>query len=154
MSGRPVPPRVTRGEAPPRAGRSTSSRARTRRLPVRLRGPERGQATVEFAFVLPLVVLSALAVMQVGLVVRDQLGVVHAAREAVRVASVQRDPAAAVRAARRTLPGASVDVGVRPAIGDDISVTVEYRSITSLPLVGVLFPDPELRSTATMRVER
>jgi len=121
---------------------------------VRRRGSERGQATVEFAFVLPLVVLSALAVIQVGLVVRDQLGVVHAAREAARVASVERDPSAAVRAARRTLPGASVDVGARPAIGDDITVTVEYRSTTSLPLVGVLFPDPELRSSATMRVER
>jgi len=146
MTGRPVPPRATSGEAPPRP--------RTGCGRVRLRGTERGQATVEFAFVLPLVVLSALAVIQVGLVVRDQLGVVHAAREAARVASVERDPSAAVRAARRTLPGASVDVGARPAIGDDITVTVEYRSVTSLPLVGVLFPDPELRSTATMRVER
>jgi hypothetical protein len=99
-------------------------------------------------------VLAALAVIQVGLVVRDQLGVVHAAREGARVASVHRDPHAAVRAVRRTLPGASVHVGARPAIGDDISVTVEYTSITSLPLVGALFPDPELHATATMRVER
>ena len=53
---------------------------------------QRGQATVEFAFVLPLIVLAALAVIQVGLVVRDQLGVVHAAREAARAASVDPDP--------------------------------------------------------------
>jgi hypothetical protein len=104
--------------------------------------------------VLPLVVLAALAVIQVGLVVRDQLGVVHAAREAVRVASVQRDPSAVAEAAHRSLPGSSVHLGARPAIGDDISVTVEYRSVTSLPLVGALFPDPELHATATMRVER
>jgi hypothetical protein len=114
----------------------------------------RGQATVEFAFVLPLVVLAALAAIQVGLVVRDHLGVVHAAREAVRAASVHRDPDAAVRAVHRTLPGASVHVGARPAVGGEISVTVEYRSVTSLPLVGPLFPDPELHATATMRVER
>jgi Flp pilus assembly protein TadG len=113
-----------------------------------------GQATVEFALVLPLVVLAALAVIQVGLVVRDELGVVHAAREAVRVASVDDDPGAAVRAAQRTLPGASVHVGARLAVGDDVSVTVEYRSVTSLPLVGALFPDPDLHATATMRVER
>ena len=45
-------------------------------------GTEGGQATVEFAFLLPLVVFAALAVIQIGLVVRDQMGVVHAAREA------------------------------------------------------------------------
>jgi hypothetical protein len=31
---------------------------------------------------------------------------------------------------------------------------VRYRSRTDLPLVGVLFPDPELRAASTMRVER
>ena len=119
-----------------------------------VRRNSRGQATVEFAFVIPLVVLAALAVIQVALVVRDQMGVVHAAREAARTASVDRDPAAAVRAARRTLPGADVEVGDRPRVGGDISVTVRYHSVTSLPLVGALFPDPDLRATATMRAER
>src|SRR4029078_2878808 len=52
------------------------------------RGPDRaclrtrGQATVELALVLPLVVFALLAILQVGLVVRDQVAVVHAAREA------------------------------------------------------------------------
>jgi hypothetical protein len=117
-------------------------------------GSERGQATVEFAFVLPLLVLALLAVVQVGLVVRDQLAVVHAAREAVRAASVDPDPGRAVRAAHRTLPGADVDVGDRPKVGDEISVTVHYTSNTDLPLVGVLFPDPDLHATSVMRVER
>ena len=115
---------------------------------------ERGQATVEFAFVLPLVVLALLAVVQVGLVVRDQLGVVHAAREAARAASVDRDPGEAVRAAHRTLPGAEVEVGDRPKLGGEISVTVRYTSVTDLPLVGVLFPDPDLHATSVMRVEK
>ncbi len=114
----------------------------------------RGQATVEFAFLLPLVVFAALAIIQVALVVRDELGVVHAAREAVRAASVEADSSAAVRAARRTLPGADVDVSPRPRVGGEISVTVHYRSVTSLPLVGALFPDPDLHATSTMRVER
>ena len=126
-----------------------------RRVPrVRRGGPERGQATVEFAFVLPLVFVAALAIVQVGLVVRDELGVVHAAREAVRAASVDPDPSRAVRAAHRTLPGADVHVGDRPEVGGEISVTVAYTSVTDLPLVGALFPDPELHATAVMRVER
>jgi hypothetical protein len=120
----------------------------------RTRDRERGQATVEFAFLLPLVVLAVLAVIQVGLVVRDQLGVVHAAREAARAASVDPDPGRAVRAAHRTLPGAAVEVGERPKVGGEISVTVHYTSVTDLPLVGVLFPDPDLHATTVIRVER
>ena len=51
-------------------------------------GADRGQSTVEFALVLPLVVMVLLLVVQVGLVVRDQVLVVHAAREAARAAAV------------------------------------------------------------------
>jgi Flp pilus assembly protein TadG len=114
----------------------------------------RGQATVELALVLPLVVFGLLAVLQVGLVVRDQVAVVHAAREAARAASVDPDPAAPVRAARRVVARAEVDVGPRPRVGEPIAVTVTDTSRTDLPLVGALFPDPRLSARATMRVER
>ncbi len=115
---------------------------------------EDGQSTVEFALLLPLVVFAALAVIQVGLVVRDRVAVVHAAREAARAASVDPDPGRAVRAARRTLPAAEVTVGARPEVGEPISVEVSYRSVTNLPLVGPLFPDPVMTSRVVMRVER
>ncbi|MEX0665040.1 MAG: TadE family type IV pilus minor pilin [Acidimicrobiia bacterium] len=118
------------------------------------RGRERGQATVEFALVLPILVLALLAVLQVALVVRDHIAVVHAAREAARAASVDPDPSRAVRAARRTLPGARVHVGRRGRVGEPITVVVTYRSSTELPLVGPLFPDPTLRSRVVMRVEK
>jgi len=110
-----------------------------------------GQATVEFALVLPVLVLAAVAILQVGLVVRDYVAVVHAAREAARAASVDANAASA---ARRVLPGAHVHVGPRPAVGEPIEVDVEFRSVTDLPLVGALFPDPLLRHSAVMRVER
>jgi len=126
-----------------------SSQDRVRRA----RG-EPGQATVEFALVLPLVVFAALAVVQVGLLVRDHVAVVHAAREAVREASVDPDERYAVSAAHRTLPGADVSVGPRPAVGEPIVVDVSYRAVTDVPLVGALFPNPVLRSRAVMRVER
>ena len=103
---------------------------------------------------MPLVVFAVLAVLQVAFVVRDQVAVVHAAREAARAASVDPDPDRAVRAARRTLRGAEVDVGDRPAVGEPITVEVTYRSVTDLPLVGALFPDPDLRGRVSMRVER
>lgn len=78
----------------------------------------------------------------------------HAAREAARAASVDPDSGRAVRAARRTLRGAEVDVGDRPAVGEPITVAVSYRSVTDLPLVGPLFPDPTLHSRVSMRVEK
>jgi uncharacterized protein (UPF0333 family) len=112
---------------------------------------ERGQATVEFALVLPLLMMAAMAVIQVALVVRDHVAVVHAAREAARAASVDADPG---RAARRVLPGASVSVGPRPGVGEPITVRVTYTSKTDVPLVGALFPDPELHASAVMRVEK
>ena len=127
----------------------TASRGRAPRV----RG-ESGQATVEFALILPLVVFAALAIIQVGLLVRDHLAVVHAAREAVRAASVDPDPSSPVHAAHQTLPHADVDVSPRPSVGEPITVEVRYRSVTDVPLVGVLFPDPILRSRAVMRVER
>ena len=120
---------------------------------LRSRG-ESGQATVEFALILPLVIFAALAIIQVGLVVRDHLAVVHAAREAVRAASVDPDPSSAVDAAHRTLPHADVDVSPRPSVGESITVEVRYRAVTDVPLVGVLFPDPVLHSRAVMRVEK
>ncbi len=103
---------------------------------------------------MPLVVFAALIVLQVAFVVRDQVAVVHAAREAARAASVDPDPGRAVRAAHRTLRGADVHVGDRPAVGEPITVEVTYRSATNLPLVGALFPDPMLRGRVSMRVER
>src|SRR5262245_6242936 len=114
---------------------------------------ERGQATVELALVLPLVFACLLAVIQVSVVVRDQIAVQHAAREAARAASVEPDPAAATRAARRVLARADVHVGPRPAVGQPIVVEVTYRSRTDFPLVGAWIPDPELTGRAVMRVE-
>ena len=114
-----------------------------------------GQATVEFALILPLVVFLLMAILQVALIVRDHVALDHAAREAARAASVDRDPGAARVAAHRVLTNAHVDVGSRPAaVGGPITVRVSVRSRTDLPLVGLLFPDPVLHADATMRTER
>ena len=119
-----------------------------------LGGRDGGQATVEFALLLPLVVMGALAIVQTALVARDQIAVVHAAREAARAASVDPNPARARAAAAQVLDGASTHLSARPAVGNQIRVEVSYKSRTDMPLVGALFPDPTLRADAVMRVER
>jgi Flp pilus assembly protein TadG len=115
----------------------------------------RGQATVELALVLPVVVLALLLVVQLGLVARSQQLVVHAAREGARAEAV--GPGSGPAAARAT-PG--LDPGrMRVAVsggggaGAVVTVTVTYRARTDVPLVGALLGDPELQGTVRMRVE-
>lgn len=118
---------------------------------------ERGQAATEVALVLPVVALLALLLVQAGLVVRDQVLVVHAAREAARAAAVEPAPEAAREAAERSarlVPSRlSVEVGPRGEPGDPVRVAVRYRSPTDVPLVGPLIGDVPLTAEATMRVE-
>jgi Flp pilus assembly protein TadG len=109
---------------------------------------------VEFALVLPVLVLLLMAVFQVALVARDQVLAIHAARAAAREASVGASDARIRAAARDVLDDASVDVAPGGAIGEPVSVTVRVRSETALPLIGALLPDPELHARAVMRRER
>jgi hypothetical protein len=99
-----------------------------------------------------------LVVVQVGLIVRGQVLVTHAAREGARAAAVDPDPAAARRAveASSALDPArlSVQVSNRAGAGSRVRVEVGYRLVTDLPLVGSLMPDPVLSAATTMRVER
>lgn len=108
---------------------------------------------------LPVLGLCLLALLQVGLVVRDQVLVVHAAREAARSAAVDPSPSAAGLAAIAGSPGLdperlAVSVVRRGGPGDTVEVRVDYRAPTEVPLVGALMGEPELRATAVMRVER
>lgn len=115
---------------------------------------DRGQATVELALVLPFVCLLLLALVQVGLVVHAHLLVVHAAREGARAAAVDPHPLAAQVAVVAGTPLDRDDVTVKSRSGDDeVTVGVEYRYRTDLPLVGALFGDVDLSAEATMRKE-
>ncbi|MDQ6698218.1 MAG: pilus assembly protein [Actinomycetota bacterium] len=119
---------------------------------------ESGQATVELALLLPVIMMLVLAVLQVGLVARDQVLVTNAAREAARAAAVDGRSGAALAAARRSGPldpaELRVVVGRRGAAGSTVRVVVHYRSVTDAPLVGPLVGDVDLHAAATMRVEQ
>jgi hypothetical protein len=127
----------------------------TRRHPA---APDRGQATVELALVLPLVALLLLAIIQVALVARDKNLVTHAAREAARAAAVDSDPAVAVQAAERAGPldpsRMQVRVRGRDGVGSRVEVTVRYTTRVGVPGIGAAIGDVVLEASATMRVER
>ena len=119
-----------------------------------LPGGEQGQATVELALVLPLIFGMLVLLFQVAVVARDEIVVVHAARDAAREATVRRDPGLIAAAARRNLPGATVRVVRRGRVGEPVEVTITYVSRTDLPLVGAMSPDITLHSASVMSVER
>ena len=122
----------------------------------RLRGSE-GQAAVELALALPLVALLLLALVQLGFLVRDQVLVVHAAREAVRQAAVDSSAdsvrGAATGSSSLTANRMNVSISGRAGPGSHVRVTVTYRAPTDVPLIGAAIGDLEMHASATMRVE-
>ncbi len=124
-----------------------------RALPRAGRWTDVGQATVELALALPVLVMLLLAAVQVTLVVRDQLAVVHAAREAARAAAVSTDASGdGIAAAHQAVALDDLDVSIA-ADGTTVRATVRHVVHTDVPLIGALVPDVEVSATATMRVE-
>lgn len=121
------------------------------------RRPVLGQAAVEVALALPLLALLLLVIAQAALVVRDQVLVVHAAREAARAAAVDPAPGAARRAALAGAPfdpdRVEVRMGPQGGPGRPVSVTVRYRTASLGPLIGALVPDIVVEGHASMRRE-
>jgi len=112
-----------------------------------------GQAAVELALALPVVVLLLLGMLQVALVGRDQLAIELAAREAARAAAVSADPAAAARlAAERVTSLRPLQVAVSTS-ADTVTATVRYTSATDVAMIGRLVGDVALRASVTMAVE-
>ena len=110
----------------------------------------RGQATVETAFLLPVVVLLALAVGQVAVVAHARVSTTHAAREGARVAAVGQSDEAVL--ASGGLSASRIDVGVVRG-PSTVEVTVRYVDPTDVALVGSLLGDVEVVAVAVMQRE-
>jgi Flp pilus assembly protein TadG len=115
----------------------------TRRRRPDAAGGQRGSAVVEFALVLPLVLVVVLGLVQVGLVVRDRLLVEAAARAGARAAALQDDAAAVATAALAAAPGldpalARIETSRAGSRGDPVTVRVTYDEPFRVPLISWL----------------
>jgi Flp pilus assembly protein TadG len=112
---------------------------------------------VEFALCLPAIFLVLLALVQAGIVVRDQVLLTHAAREAVREAAVHDDKGAPRKAAlaRSGLDAdrLKVEVSGQRQGSNRVAAKLRYRVPTTVAFVGFLIPDLTLEATAAMRRE-
>jgi Flp pilus assembly protein TadG len=113
---------------------------------------ENGQAAVEFAVALPLIVVVLLAITQVGVSVRNEVAVELAAREGARAAAVSGDPAGAAATAARRAVSLPIEVSTSSA-GGRVSVTVTYVDPTDIAIIGAAIGTITHRATATMAVE-
>lgn len=120
---------------------------------------QRGSAAVEFALVLPILLLVVLALVQVGLLARDQLLLTQAARAAVREAAVTSDGSAVRSAALQAAPGLDPDLLAMQVVwgdapGDPVEVAMAYPAPMRVPFVDPLLPDSvDLEAHASMRRE-
>ncbi len=117
----------------------------------RLRGG-RGQASVEFALALPIVVVMAAGLVVVGAAVRNELAVELAAREGARAAAVSDTPAlAAVRAANRAV---DLPIDVTTTIdGSTVTVTVTHVDDVDVSIIGSVIGPVTHLGAATMTLE-
>ena len=110
---------------------------------------ERGAAAVEFAIVVPVLVMLLLGIMEFSRAYNAQASLSAAAREGVRVMAISNDPGASRTAAKNTAVSLSpalgdsnitfknLDTGTTTcAAGNRISVTITYTLSTMTGIAG------------------
>ncbi len=120
---------------------------------------QRGSAALELAMVLPLLLVVTLALVQVGVFVRDRLVLADAARAGAREAAVTDDAGRirdAVDRAGAPLDTDRIDMKVERdgGRGEPVTVSLAYPDAPAIPAVRWLFPDTvNLEAKTTMRQE-
>jgi Flp pilus assembly protein TadG len=108
---------------------------------------DRGQATVEFALILPLLVGILVLIVQVTMIAVTRLEVVDETRRAARLASLAEDPQAA---ASGSLPDGSTSTVTVVYDETSVTVTVSRTVNTDVPIIGRLIPSVDVQSRLVM----
>ncbi|MHA7261630.1 TadE/TadG family type IV pilus assembly protein [Arthrobacter sp. TMN-37] len=109
---------------------------------------ERGAVAVEFAIILPVLVLILMGIVEYGRAYNVQISLTQAAREGVRVMAITNDPLAAKTSAKNA---ANASAFFNPGVGDSnilpsptctgvpgqkVTVTVKYTLTTLTGIAG------------------
>ena len=133
------------------------------------RSRERGAAAVEFALILPVLVLILFGIIEFGLLLYDQQVITNASREGARAGIVQaatRPNATAITsvvtgytgnylitfAGGTVNPSVTLPMGACASFGTSLEVSVTYQ-YTFLVLKNLGFTGPLLTANTTMRCE-
>lgn len=105
--------------------------------------PDRGAAAVEFALVLPVLLLLIVGIIDFGRAYNARIALSHAARESVRVWALTQDASETqIRAVASapTLTGVVATPNGACTFGDPTTVTVTANFAFITPLIGQLAP--------------
>jgi Flp pilus assembly protein TadG len=121
---------------------------------------QKGQSLVEFALVLPLLVLLLFGIIDFARIFHVYLTMDHAGREAARAASIGNDDTTVRNTAVSDASsiGLTADkVGVTPTgtrtTGTNVSITINYPITFLTPVIGNIIGPLTLKDTTVMRVE-
>lgn len=121
-----------------------------------------GQAMLEFALVLPILLLLVFGIIEFGIIFFDNLVITQAAREGARVGVVGGSDAEILDTVERiagTLDVSRLQIEIDPdqsgrSRGDSLKVKVHYDVPILTPIMGQFIPNPyPLEAAAIMRVE-
>lgn len=125
---------------------------------------EKGASAVEFALILPILLMIVFAIFEFGIAYNNYISLTHAAREGARLAAVNRDEIegwdwfeARVKNSSPTITNKIESItlaGEDGDIGDPVSVTVTMAAfIIEIPFAGTYGPIT-MSNTATLRIEQ
>jgi Flp pilus assembly protein TadG len=107
---------------------------------------ERGAAAVEFAILLPLLLMLVLGTIEFGRAYNAQITLTNAARDGVRVMAIANDPAgaktAAINAAASvsSIPASDISLSTTAcSTGNQVTLTIKYNLST---ITGIAGPFP------------
>ncbi|RDV09886.1 pilus assembly protein [Arthrobacter sp. RT-1] len=108
---------------------------------------ERGAAAVEFALLLPLLLMLVLGTIEFGRAYNAQITLTNAARDGVRVMAIANDPTGAKNAAKNaaasvstTIPTTDITLSTNAcSTGNQVTLTINYNLPT---ITGIAGPFP------------
>jgi Flp pilus assembly protein TadG len=113
---------------------------------------QRGAAAIEFALVLPILLLLLFGIIEFGFVINSWISVTHAAREGVRVYALTNDAAQGQTAGVNAAPGLTNPVTCTASLPAPDEAQMQCSTTYSLDLFVIKSPIA-LTSTARMRKE-
>ncbi len=116
-----------------------------------------GQGLVEFALILPLLMLFVFGLFDLGYATFLQNSISNGAREGARAGIIKNNTDATIRArVLASTPGIGPQITIQPStrtFTDPITVTVTYTYTPMTPLIGNFIGHIHLSSTSVMIVE-
>ncbi|WP_035787822.1 TadE/TadG family type IV pilus assembly protein [Clostridium ljungdahlii] len=123
---------------------------------------EKGQALVEFAIILPILLLIVMGIVQFGMVINSYITIENASREGARagiIGSTDQEIQYLIVTTSPNLDPKNLTVTITPSessrrSGDSLIVKVTYKYNLTVPIISSLFNNViVLNGQTTMRVE-